>query len=330
MTRRALMALPAALPALAQNPKPASAPPVATAPANPPDEIIRVEVDLVNIFFSVRDKKGTLIPNLAQEDIEVYEDGVKQTLKSFARETDLPLTIGLLVDVSPSQEALIETERQAATSFFQTVLKTRDMAFVLSFGAEAELLQDLTSSPKILTQSLQGLKVNASAASVFNGGAIPGNARGTVLYDAVYLAANEKLRGEVGRKVMVLITDGVDSGSRVKLREAIDSAHMADAIAYSIYYFDPRAYGGYRNFGVSDTDLRKLSEDTGGRVFRVDRKLGLADIFRQIESELRTQYAISYSSSNPNKDGGFRKVEIRPKDKNLKAQARRGYFAGKS
>jgi VWFA-related protein len=322
MTRRALMALPATLPvALAQAPKPA---------AEPADEIIRVEVELVNIFFSVRDKKGALIPNLTQNDVEVYEDGVKQTLKSFTRETDLPLTIGLLVDVSPSQEALIETERQAASSFFQAVLKNRDMAFLLSFGAEAELLQDLTSSPKILSQSLQGLKVNASAATVFNGGAIPQNARGTVLYDAVYLAANEKLRGEVGRKVMVLITDGVDTGSRVKLREAIDASHQADAIAYSIYYFDPRAYGGYHTFGVSDSDLRKLSEDTGGRVFRVDRKLGLADIFRQIESELRTQYALSYSSANGKKDGSFRKVEIRLKDKNLRAQARKGYFAGRS
>lgn len=327
MTRRALMALPGSL-ALAQNPpKPAAS----TAP--PPvegDQIIRVDVELVNVFFSVRDKKGALIPNLTQDDIEVYEDGVKQTIKSFARETDLPLTIGLLIDVSPSQEALIETERAAATSFFQTVLKNRDMAFVLSFGSEAELLQDLTSSPKILTQSLQGLKVNASAATVFNGGAIPGNARGTVMYDAVYLAANEKLKGEVGRKVMVLITDGVDSGSRVKLREAIDAAHLSDAIAYSIYYFDPRAYGGYRNFGVSDADLRKLSEDTGGRVFRVDRKFGLADIFRQIESELRTQYALAYSSSNAKRDGAFRKLELRLKDKNLKAQARKGYFASKS
>ena len=319
------MALPAAWPALAQNPKPA--PPPQQAPA---DDIIRVEVDLVNVFFSVRDKKGALIPSLTRDDLEVYEDGVKQTLKSFTRETDLPLTIGLLVDVSPSQEALIETERQAATSFFQTVLKNRDMAFVLSFGSEAELLQDLTSSPKILTQSLQGLKVNATAATVFNGGAIPGNARGTVLFDAVYLAANEKLRGEVGRKVMVLITDGVDAGSRVKLREAIDAAHQSDAIAYSIYYFDPRAYGGYRTFGVSDSDLRKLSEETGGRVFRVDRQFRLQDIFRQIEAELRTQYALSYSSTNLKKDGAFRKLELRPKDKNLKAQARKGYFAAKS
>lgn len=325
MKRRELLALPGLFPALAQNQAPGK-----TAP--PPDEgeLIRIEIDLVNVFFTVRDKKGALMPALTKDDLEVYEDGVKQTVKSFSRETDLPLTIGLLVDVSPSQEALIETERQAASAFFQTVLKKRDMAFLLSFGAEAELLQDLTSSPKILQQSLQTLRVSASAATVFNGGAIPQNARGTVLFDAVYLAANEKLKGEVGRKVMVLITDGVDSGSRVKVREAIDAAHQSDAIVYSIYYFDPRAYGGYHTFGVSDSDLRKMSEDTGGRVFRVDRKLGLPEIFQQIESELRTQYTISYTSSNPKKDGAFRKLELRPKDKNLKAQARRGYFASKS
>ena len=328
MKRRELLALPGLFPALAQPQAPGKAAPAPPAPES--DEIIRVGIDLVNVFFSVRDKKNALVPTLTRDDLEVYEDGVKQTLKSFTRETDLPLTIGLLVDVSPSQEALIETERRAADAFFQTVLKKRDMAFLLSFGAEAELIQDLTSSPKILQQSLQTLRVNASAATVFNGGAIPGNARGTVLFDAVYLAANEKLKSEVGRKVLVLITDGVDSGSRVKVREAIDAAHQSDAIIYSIYYFDPRAYGGYHTFGVSDADLRKMSDDTGGRVFRVDRRLGLPEIFQQIESELRTQYAVSYTSANSKKDGAFRKLELRPKDKSLKAQARRGYFAPKA
>jgi len=329
MTRRDLLALTAAAaPMAAQGPKPGAAPVSAGPP--PGDEIIRVEIDLVNVMFSVRDKKGALMPAVTKDDLEVYEDGAKQTLKSFTKETDLPLTIGLLVDVSPSQENLIEIERRAASEFFQTVLKQRDMAFLLSFGAEAELVQDLTSSPKILAQGLQGLRVTGSAASAVNGGAIPGQARGTVMYDAVYLAAREKLKGEVGRKVMVLITDGVDTGSRVKLREAIDAAHQSDAIVYSIYYFDPGAYGGYHHFGVSDADLRKLSEETGGRVFRVDRKLTLSDVFKQIESELRTQYAISYTSSNEKKDGGFRKLDIRLKDKNLKAQARRGYFASKS
>lgn len=327
MTRRELLAASALAPALAAAQTPPAKPP---AQAVNEDELIRVGVDLVNIFFSVRDKKGALIPTLTKDDVEVYEDGVKQTVKTFTREIDLPLTIGLLVDVSPSQEALIETERQAANAFFQTVLKKRDMAFLLSFGSEAELVQDLTSSPKILSQALQGLRVSASAATGLNGGTIPQNARGTVLFDALYLAANEKLKGEVGRKVITIITDGVDSGSRVKLREAIDSAHQADAIVYSIYYFDPRAYGGYHTFGVSDSDLRKISEDTGGRVFRVDRKFSLQQIFAQIEDELRTQYAISYSSSNAKKDGAFRKLELRPKDKNLKAQSRRGYFAPKS
>lgn len=310
MTRRDLLALAPGL-ALAQ------------------DDIIRVQVDLVNVLFTARDKKGALVPTLTKDDIEVWEDGVKQEIRNFTKDTDLPLTIGLLVDVSPSQENLIETEKAAARAFFSSILKKRDMAFVISFGAECELVQDLASSPKILAQGLEGLRVNASAASVFNGGAIPQNSRGTVLFDAVYLAADEKLKGEVGRKVMVLITDGVDSGSRLKVQEAIDAAHRSDAIIYSIYYFDPRAYG-YHSFGVSDADLRKMSEQTGGRVFRPERKQTLQDIFRQIEEELRTQYSVSYSSSNNKKDGGFRKLEIRLKDKNLRAQARKGYFATKT
>jgi VWFA-related protein len=228
------------------------------------------------------------------------------------------------VDVSKSQENLIEVEKHAASQFFSKVLGKRDMAFLISFGAEAELLQELTNSPKLLRTGLDQLRLNAGVGGVLPSptGAQP---KGTILYDAVYLAANEKLKREVGRKVLVLITDGMDFGSRTSREEAIAAAHRADAIIYSIYYVDQAAYG---YFGTSDGDLKRLSEETGGRVFHVGRKTSLDDIFGQIQEEMRSQYAIGYVPSNTKQDGGFRKIDIKTSDKSHKVQARRGYYAG--
>lgn len=294
------------------------------------DPVIRVDVDLVNVLFSVRDKKGALIPDLAKEEFTVLEEGKAQEIRTFTRETDLPLTLGLLIDVSGSQRNLIQIEKHAATEFFHKVIRPKDMAFVISFGSEAELLQDSTNSARLLSRSLDDLKVNTSLAGM--GGPLPGpvptisNPKGTVLFDAVYLAATEKLRSEVGRKALILITDGVDQGSRYDVRQAIEAAHRSDAIIYSIQYLDREAYG---YFGISDGDLKKMSEETGGRLFRVDRKNSLDDIFRQIQEEMRSQYAISYSPTSKDA-GGFRKIEIKTARKDLKVQARKGYFASGS
>lgn len=296
----------------------------------PPEEqelpTIKVDVDLVNVLFSVRDKKGAFINNLTKDDIQIFEDGKEQAIQSFTRETDLPITMGLLVDVSGSQERLIEEERRAATQFFRQVLRPKDLAFLISFGSEAELLQDYTSSVKLLQAGLSELKVNAAVGGL-HPGPVPtiGQPRGTILFDAVYLAANEKLKGEVGRKAIILITDGVDMGSRVKLREALESAHKTDAIIYSIYYVDWRAYGGYGAPG--DGDLKKLSEETGGKVYKVDRRYTLDMIFDEIQKEMRSQYSLAYSPANGQRDGSFRKLEIKTKAKDLKVQARKGYYA---
>ncbi len=291
---------------------------------------IKVEVDVVNILCSVRDKKGGLRADLTQDDFTVLEDGKPQTIKYFSRETDLPLTLGLLVDVSRSQENLLEVERSAAVRFFSAVLRKKDMAFLISFGAEAELMQDYTSSIPLLRAALEKLRINAPV-----GGVMPSpvptvyQPRGTILYDAVYLAATEKLRGEVGRKAMVLITDGVDQGSRLKLSDAMEAAQKADAAIYSIYYVDPRAYygRGFGGFGVSDDALKKMSEETGGRLFRVDRNHTLDDIFTEIQTEMRSQYAIGFTPANSNKDGSYRRLEVRTRQKDLKVQARKGYYA---
>src|ERR1035438_10021012 len=192
--------------------------------AKPVDELstIKVDVDVVSVLTSVRDKKGALIANLAKEDFTILEDGKAQPIKYFTRETDLPLTIGLLIDVSGSQRNLIQIERDAASQFFSQVLRKKDEAFLLAFGEEAELLQDYTNSPRLLTSAMRDLRVSSGVGGL-GPGPVPtvGGPRGTVLYDAVYLAAHEKLKNEVGRKVLVVITDGVDEGSRLPIKEAV-------------------------------------------------------------------------------------------------------------
>lgn len=295
--------------------------------AQDPDQTIKVDVDIVNILCNVRTKNGGLVGSLSKDDFSLTENGQQQTIKYFTRETNIPLTLGLLVDVSRSQERLIDVERQAGYRFFSEVLKEKDMAFLISFGSEAELLQDYTNSRKLLQKGLDQLRLNAPAEGL-HPGPVPTvhQARGTILWDTVYLAANDQLKGQVGRKAIVVITDGGDQGSRVKLEEAIKASQMADAIVYAIYYIDPYAYGG--SFGApSDRELRRLAEDTGGRVLHVDKKHTLEDIFRQIQDELRTQYSLGYTPTNSVKDGTFRKIEIHTKDKEQKVQARKGYFA---
>src|SRR5215831_2651146 len=179
---------------------------------------IKVDVDVVNILASVRDRRNALIGTLNKDDFTLFEDGKQQTIKYFTKETDLPLTIGLLIDVSGSQRNLIEIERNAASQFFSSVLRKKDEAFLISFGEEAELLQDYTQSPRLLNEGLNRLRVSSGVTGI-HPGPVPtaSQPRGTVLYDAVYLAAKDKLTSEVGRKVIVLITDGVDQGSRLKI-----------------------------------------------------------------------------------------------------------------
>ncbi|MEQ1885935.1 MAG: VWA domain-containing protein [Bryobacteraceae bacterium] len=297
--------------------------------AQEPEAVIKVDVNLVSVLASVRSKSGALLGNLQQSDFKIYEDGKEQTIRSFTRETDLPLTIGLLVDTSGSQERLIEIEQRAASQFFQKVLRQKDEAFLIQFGADAELLQDSTNSPRLLQRGLEKLRL-----SVPTGGLHPGpvptmqNRAGTVLYDAVYLAANERLRHDVGRKAIVLITDGVDTGSRISRDKAIEAAQKADAMIYSIYYVDRGAYG-YGSFGGGgEGDLRRMSTETGGQVFHVDNKHTLDDVFREIQEEMRSQYAITYQPPNPNRDGSYHKIDIRiPANKDYKVQARKGYYA---
>jgi VWFA-related protein len=292
---------------------------------------IKVDVDVVNILFNVRDKRSGLIGNLTKDDFTIFEDGKQQEIKYFNRETDLPLTIGLLIDVSASQMNLIDIEKNAADQFFNNVIRPKDLAFLISFGADAELLQDYSSSPRLLRKGLEGLQVNSDV-----GGLQPGpvptasQPRGTIMYDAVYLAAHDQLKGQVGRKVLVLITDGEDQGSRYTIKQAIESAQKADALIYSFFYVDRQFYSRGRGimFGGGNAGaLRQMSDDTGGHVFQIDRKMTLQNAFDELNAEMRSQYAVAYTPSNPAKDGTFRKIEIRTGNKDWKVQARKGYYA---
>ncbi len=293
-----------------------------------PSATIRVDVDLVNVLFTVKDRKGKLINTLEKDDFEVSEEGQRQQIRYFSRETALPLTIGLLIDTSVSMWRLVSAEQEAGEIFFRRVLGPKDLAYLISFDKEVELLQDFTANADLLRRGLQKLKANAPAPPqrVATPGPFPMPARGTLLYDAVYLGAREKLAGEVGRKTLVVISDGEDQGSRVKIEEAIEAAQKADVIIYGILFLDPEFYGYRYNGYMGDAAMKKMAEETGGRVIRVDRTRDLPGAFEEISQELRSQYSIGYVSSNTRDEPAFRRLRIKAARDGLRIQARRGYY----
>jgi len=294
---------------------------------------LKVNVDVVQLFFNVKDKKGALIPNLTKTDFKVLENGTPQTIKYFAAESDLPLTLGILIDSSGSQQRVLEMEKEVGGNFLAEILRPKDEAFVISFDVDVNLLQDFTNSAHRLRTALNSAQINAPPSSCgglpgAGGGPLPCNStpRGTLLYDAVYLAAHDELSKEVGRKAMILLTDGEDQGSRLKVTDAIEAAQKADAICYVLLIADRGFYGfgGYSG----DREMKKLATETGGRVIEVGNKMDkLRDAFDQISRELRSQYNIGYTPTNRAKDGTFRKVDIQTKAKDYRIQARTGYYA---
>ena len=293
------------------------------------DLTFTLDVKVVNVVATVKDRDGRLVSTLGKDDFILAEDGRRQEIRYFAHQTDLPLTIGLLIDTSGSQQALIPQERSAGLHFFRSVLRPRkDLAFLMSFDRNVELLQDYTSSLQLLERGLDGLEVEVPA-----GGFHPNPTGGrkqtsTALYDAVYLAADEMFRNQVGRKAVVVISDGYDVGSKVSLKQAVEAAQRADIVLYSVQYIDRYfAAQGYFNFGSGAGALRKMSEQTGGTAFKVSRGNRLAEIFRRIEEEMRSQYSLGYSPSRGLGAPGFRKISLKSPRRGLKIQARDGYYA---
>jgi VWFA-related protein len=297
-----------------------------------PTETLKINVKVVQLFFNVKDKKGALIPNLTKDDFEIFEDGKPQTIKYFSAESNLPLTLGILIDSSGSQQNVLDMEKQVGASFLSQILRDKDEAFVISFDIDTELLQDYTNDVHRLKTALNKAKINVDHASGgipgIGGGPIPNrNPAGTVLYDAVYLSSHDMLAKEIGRKAMILLTDGQDEGSKLKIKDAIEAAQKSDSIVYVLLCADR---GSYFSMGMSyngEGEMRKLTEQTGGRVINVGNKFEkLKEAFDQIANELRSQYNIGYTSTNDKLDGSYRKLEIKSKQ-SYKIQSRAGYYA---
>src|SRR5579872_2976189 len=296
-----------------------------------PTETLKVNVNVVQLFFNVKDKHGALIPNLKKEDFTIAEDGVPQTIKYFSAESNLPLTLGMMIDSSGSQRNVIDMEKEVGGAFLRQILTDKDEAFVISFDISVDLLQDFTRDTHRLQAALNKAKINVDFTSGgipgMGGGPVPqgGYAPGTLLYDAVYLSAHDMLSKEVGRKAMIILTDGQDEGSRLKIQDAIEASQKADAIVYVLLCADRGFYGGFGYSG--EGEMRKLTEQTGGRVINVGNKFDkLRDAFDQIAAELRSQYNLGYTPLNTVLDGSYRKLEIKNKQ-NYKIQARAGYYA---
>jgi VWFA-related protein len=275
------------------------------------NQTYRVSVDLVNIFCSVWDKKTkSFMTNLTQEDFTVYEDGEPQPIKNFIRETDLPLTIALLVDTSQSVAPKLKFEQEAATNFFYSVLRQKDRAMLIEFDSGVTMLQDFTNDPNKLAKQIKKLRA----------------AGGTALYDAIALSCDEKLIREIGRKTIVVLSDGEDQSSKSTFDKALQMAVRAEATIFPISV----NRGGFFGVGGSregDKIMKDFAEQTGGRAFFPFKVEELEESFRQISQELRSQYNLGYISLNTNRDGTYRKIEVKVAEKDVDITFRKGYFA---
>jgi Ca-activated chloride channel family protein len=290
------------------------APPASSSTTRQPDDqTISVEVNLVNILFTVADKRGKFVTNLRKDDFRVYEDEKLQTITNFSSETNLPLTISLLVDTSGSIRDKLRFEEEAAIEFFYSTLQRgKDKALVISFDSGVDLLQDFTDDSEKLADKIRKIRAGG----------------GTALYDAVYLAVNQKLAGQDGRRVVILISDGDDNSSRVSLTETLEAAQRNEVTIYAIST-NSTAFFGSKDQERGDKTLKKLAEETGGKAFFPLKIQDLASSFLDIHDELRSQYQIGYRPTNAKQDGTFRKIRVDVSDKRYKARTRSGYYMGK-
>jgi len=289
---------------------------------------IKTEVSLVNIFATVRDKKKQIIPSLKKENFRVFENDREQKIAFFATETALPVTLGLLIDTSGSEQNRLPAEQEAATAFLNRVLRKGDEAMVISFDVDVDLLSDFTDDRAQLDRAIRSARINAPMVSMTNPGPLPPESRtrglrGTAFYDAIWTACGEKLATEAGRKALVIITDADDQGSKVRVEEAIEAAERTNTVVHVLLVHDP-------GFGWRPDIAHKIADATGGRVIEVSSQKHLQEAFDQISEELRSEYTLGYYPTNAARDGTFRKIKVETTDKDLKVLARRGYYAPKS
>lgn len=272
----------------------------------PPSNTTASSKNLVNVFFTVDDGHGTPVSNLSKDSFQVREDGRLQTIRYFQAGSDLPLTLGVLLDTSGTMQYALPAEKAAAEDFLRQVVRPKDLAFAISFDVTVDLLQDLTSDVHLLRTGMDAAKVNIG---------LRGSRSGGSLSDAVYLAADEILSKQVGRKALVILTSGADQGSRLKLKDAIQAAQKADAVCYLVLF-------SRSIFGQVASDL---AEHTGGRVFTVSSSDKLAEALGQIARELHNQYSVGYIPDNGGSDAGFHSIEITAKE-GYKIRSRKGYY----
>jgi len=369
---------PSSQPPSAQSPSgsaPNSQAPNAQTGSLPKAAPISVDVSVVNLLASVRDKHGKLIHGLTKEDFVLEQDGHAQSIKYFSQEANSPLTLGLLVDTSLSQRRVLDQERAASRTFVDHALREdRDKAFLIHFDREVELLQDVTPSRQKLEAALEQLGAPQFSQTSSSGGSGSGDADGsrgggrgghggyhgggTLLYDAIYLASDEVTKKQQGRKALVVLSDGVDRGSKESLAEAIGTALRADTMVYSIYFADKDGYGdrggggsggphvgmggggmgggrggGYpRRTEEARPDgkkiLQQISRETGGRFFEVSKKETIDDIYTAIDEELRNQYSLGYTPEKADTSYGYHKLQLTTKNKDLLVQTREGFYIG--
>ncbi len=314
---------------------------------------ISVDVKMVSMLATVRDKHGHLVNKLSKDEFVLEQDGHPQTITYFAQDSDLPLTLGLLVDTSMSQRRVLDQERTASHGFLDHVLREdKDKAFVIHFDYEVELLEDLTSSRQKLEASLDALgepefSQTGGGGSSGSGHGSYGRGGGTLLYDAVYLASNEIMKKQQGRKALIILSDGVDRGSKETLRDSIETAQRADTLVYSILFADKEEYGngggshmggggmgggGHRRYPQESRPdgkkiLEQISRETGGRFFEVSKKQPIDEIYAAIDEELRNQYGLGYVPDKADVGPGYHKIHLTVKQKDLTVQTRDGYYA---
>jgi VWFA-related protein len=326
---------------------------------------ITLNVAAVNLLATVRDKHCNLIRNLGKEDFTLEQDGKPQTITYFAKESDLPLTLGLLVDTSLSQRRVLDQERAASRSFLDRVLREdKDKAFLIHFDHEVELLQDLTASRRKLLAAIDQLHTPQFSRSGSGGGSSGsggsgdgrgsrghGHGGGTLLYDSIYLASDELMNKQHGRKAIVILTDGVDRGSKESLAEALETAQRADTLMYCILFADKEEGHGGGGFGSprigeggmggrgggyprrteqSRPDGKKILEQmaktSGGRFFEVSKKETLDKIYADLDEELHNQYVLGYTPDKPDATPGYHKLQLVVRQKDAQVQTRDGFY----
>lgn len=340
-----------------QNSKPQATQTPAQQPSQQPPQQSKISVvtRMVTVYASVSDKKGSVVSTLTRDDFLVTQEGQPQEITYFATQKDLPLTIGLLVDTSRSQQSVLGQERTASYSFLDHMLRDeKDRAFLIHFDHEVELLQDLTSSRQKLQSALDQMNTpELERTSDDDGQGRHSSGGGTLLYDAVYLASTELMQKEQGRKALIILSDGVDRGSKESLSDAIEAAQRANTVVYSILFKGesprgeygnhggwgggggggggPYGHGGGHRFPQEERPdgkkiLERIAKETGGRLFEASKKETADDIYTQIAAQLRGQYILGYTPTKDESGPGYHKIQVTTKQKDLTVQARDGYY----